>query len=150
MLYFSIFIDGNLIILFAPHIGCNDKSCLGKYSRRGQISDGAACGAAVGALNHCLACTQPIPDSVSLGGKPYDYQQNYIISEISKRIDKIKSQTTENDVQATLVREMFDISYKYLEEIVHLNFGSKHSNLILLGGVQINMPGMQHGKFIIF
>lgn len=38
--------DGNLFILFAPHVGVSDSGKIGEYSRLGQALDGKACGAA--------------------------------------------------------------------------------------------------------
>ena len=137
---------------------------MGQFSRRGQKRDGAgnliefifnqilyinylfkACGAAVGALNHCLAC-KPIPNRDHLGDKPFDYQMSYIISEVSKRLNKITSMEDENERQAALVQQMYEISKGFLEEIATLDFGSVHSHLILLGGIQINMPGLLTGE----
>lgn len=134
--------DGNLFILFAPHIGCSEHNTLGHYTRRGQHRDGKACGAAIGALNHCLDC-----DSKVKTPRPFDLQMGYIISEVSKRIDVIKTKTNENERQALLVKQMFEISRAFLDEIVTLDFGTVHSNLVLLGGIQINMPGLLNDYF---
>jgi Ca2+/Na+ antiporter len=119
--------------------------CYHKFTRRGQHVDGAACGAAVAALTHCLSC-KPVPDRDHLGDKPFDYQMSYIISEVSKRLPKILTNEDENERQAELTKQMFEISKTFLEEIATLDFGTVHSNLILLGGIQINMPGLLNGK----
>ena len=103
----------------------------------------------MGALNHCLAC-KPIPDREHLGDKPFDYQMSYIISEISKRLNKITDKEDDNERQAELVKQMFEISRGFLEEIATLDFGSIHSHLVLLGGIQINMPGLLNGKSSIY
>ena len=47
-----------------------------------------ACGAACAALSHCLA-GKHIPTCSELGADPFDYQQQYIVSELSKRIPNI-------------------------------------------------------------
>ena len=82
-----------------------------------------------------------------LGANPYDYQSNFLISEISKRLDIIKAQETDNEKNSMLANQMFEISKEFMNKIVTLNFGSVYSNLILLGGIQINMPGQQNGNF---
>jgi hypothetical protein len=33
--------DGNLFVLFGPHIGISSSSVLGMYSRKGQLNDGS-------------------------------------------------------------------------------------------------------------
>lgn len=50
----------------------------------GQVNDGTACGAACGALNYCIACSQPdATKSIPVPGQnPADYQMEYIISEV--------------------------------------------------------------------
>lgn len=135
--------NGNIFILFAPHIGISDSFQLGKYSRIGQSCDGSACGAAVGALNHCLAC-KAIPNNESLGANPYDYQMQYLISEVNKRVDSIKEKEDHNERMAELVQQIFDISLQFLENIIDLNVkdvrGNPGCRICLLGGVQINMP----------
>lgn len=100
---------GNLFILIAPHIGISNSMQLGKYSRKGQERDGAACGAAVGALCHCQAHEIP-PDAEFLGSHPADYQMQFLISEIAKRQECINCLATENEKQAELTRQVYDIA----------------------------------------
>lgn len=96
-------------------------------------------------MNYCLSC-KPLPTNEDLGADPYDYQSNFLILEISKRLDTIKAQATENEKYTELAHQMFEISKDFMNKIVNLNFGSSYSNLILLGGIQINMPGQQNGR----
>lgn len=42
--------DGNIVILFAPHVGVDYDGTVGKVLRKGQDKSSAACGAAIGAL----------------------------------------------------------------------------------------------------
>ena len=86
--------DGNLFILFAPHIGISDAGELGKYSRAGQKDRcGTACGAACGALKFCEDCklevdrSTPIARRKSIVKKPGevygDYQMEFITSQVT-------------------------------------------------------------------
>lgn len=94
-LHLSCFLlDGNLFILFAPHIGISDAGELGKYSRAGQKNRcGTACGAACGALKYCEDCKIEAEASKRLGspktkgikkpGEVYgDYQMEFITSQV--------------------------------------------------------------------
>lgn len=89
--------DGNLFILFAPHIGISDSGELGKYSRSGQKDRcGTACGAACGALKYCEDCRLEAqsPKSPAMFGSPQtkaikkpgevygDYQMEFITSQV--------------------------------------------------------------------
>ena len=101
-------IGGNIFILFGPHIGISDYGLLGKYTRRHQHHDGSACGAAVGALKYCTD-GKHIPTASELGENCYDFEMQYIISEISKKFRSINGYMTENARQHALVMEMYNI-----------------------------------------
>lgn len=93
-LYAHFTTDGNLFILFAPHIGISDSGALGKYSRNGQVDrDGTACGAACGALKYCEECKFDTEFAMRTGsvktkmikkpGEIYgDYQMEFITSQV--------------------------------------------------------------------
>ena len=86
--------DGNLFILFAPHIGISDSGELGKYTRKGQNRDGTACGAACGALKFCEECKIEADNNLRMPGSPKtksikkpgevygDYQMEFITSQV--------------------------------------------------------------------
>jgi hypothetical protein len=64
--------DGNLFILFAPHVGVSPDGRIGRYARRGQlVSDRLSntCGAAVGALAAARAKLENQQTSSILGGE---------------------------------------------------------------------------------
>lgn len=46
--------DGNIVILFAPHVGIDSNGNVGKILRCGQRHSSSACGAAIGAYNAVL------------------------------------------------------------------------------------------------
>jgi ribosomal protein L28 len=132
---------GHAFVLHASHIGISNSLCLGQYTRDGQKKDNSACGAAVGALCHCLA-DKPIPN---LADSPYDYQQNFIINEIYKCMGAIEdnyvaSGEDENAKQAALARQTHRIGKDLLDEIVSTDFGCDKSMLFVLSGIQLNMP----------
>ena len=134
--------DGHLFILFAPHVGISESLQVGKYTRAGQTYEGHACGAAIGALNHCMAC-KPVPDASTLGANPLDYQMNFIISEVAKHVDSIACEDNCNDMMAALTQRMYIISRAFMEGIVDINITDSHGKpvkIAILGGVQINMP----------
>lgn len=132
--------DGHCFVLMAPHIGIDGKGNLGQYDRFGQVSAGAACGAAIGALCHCRD-KQSLPD---LAAADTDYQMSYIIHKVheSAEVDGFTSKTTddENGVQARLARRMHTVASSMLEKIVNTSFGGDSSTLVILTGIQINMP----------
>jgi len=141
--------DGHLFILFAPHVGISESLHIGKFTRAGQVYEGHACGAAIGALNYCIE-GKPVPDNASLGANPHDYQMSWIISQIAQVVDEIVALDTENERQAELTRQMYKISKAFLDKMVDVKITDLHGNAVkicLLGGIQINMPRPMPGFF---
>lgn len=108
---------------------------LGKYSREGQDHAGSACGAAVGAMCHCMA-GNPMPDFQMYE----DLQMNYLIHEIGKRMSALNACAEGNDRQAELARQTHQIGKDMLEQCLSTEFGDANSMLFVLTGIQINMP----------
>ena len=132
---------GHAFVFHASHIGISNSLNLGEYTREGQKKDNSACGAAVGALCHCVA-DKPLPN---LADSPYDYQQNYLINEVHKCMGAIEdsyvaSGEDENAKQAALARQTNRIGKNMLDEIVTTDFGCDKSMLFVLSGIQLNMP----------
>lgn len=138
--------NGNVFILFAPHVGIAPDGTIGKYRRHGQDHDSTACGAAVGGLRAALARAQDIEQLQQQNGNqysseqaamsPYDFQMAFIISKLVPHAVRINAAP---EPMAALALAMFDEIKAFVKQIVSLNFGS--GKLCLLGGIQINMPG---------
>jgi hypothetical protein len=128
--------DGNLFILFAPHIGISPNGKFGYYARTGQCSDqhGTACGAAVAAYNH-VKNGGSIPDYADLGSHPFDYQQQFIVAKISQCIEKINNA---EETMVELVKQMYDIIDDFVGNIVTTD--NVPGSIALLGGIHINTP----------
>jgi hypothetical protein len=137
--------NGHLFILMAPHIGLSESNQLGKYTRLGQDHDGSACGAVVGALNHCCS-GKPLP---SVADSTEDPQMTYIMHQIKKHQAKIvaKKKESENAMQAMAAKVTHDIGRDMLNKCTTMDFGDKDSQLLLLTGIQINMPKPFDGFF---
>ena len=129
--------NGHCFILQAPHIGVTREGAFGKYCRAGQTEAGAACGAAIGAYNHCCA-GHPLPDLTDANAM--DQQMSWIIHQLSKRCNGIQKLVTKNDRQTQLVREMQSIGKERIDGMASVNFGGPNSRLFVLSGIQINMP----------
>lgn len=101
----------------------------------GQANSGSCCGAAVGAYVHCRS-GKPAPD---LAVNPEFYQFNYIINQVHKNMDLIVGET-ECAKQASLARFMHRTASDLLSKCVGMDFGTDKSTLLILTGIQINMP----------
>lgn len=91
--------DGNIVILFAPHVGVDADGTVGKVLRRGQEHSSAACGAAIGAL---AAVKEDKEKAGQFAAGQMDYQMDCIKSLLVPHADEI----------AAAENEMTALSYK--------------------------------------
>jgi len=98
--------DGNIFVVYAPHVGITEQGVVGKVHRPGQDHATSACGASVGAYNFLKKDNNeaPVPDKFG-----HDFQEEFIISELSSRMETISAELDSNSVQAKLAHETFDI-----------------------------------------
>mmetsp|Transcript_96654 Transcript_96654/g.177700 ORF Transcript_96654/g.177700 Transcript_96654/m.177700 type:complete len:686 (+) Transcript_96654:133-2190(+) len=134
--------DGNIIIIFGPHVAVSAEGLIGKTLREGQHHLSTACGAVIGAYNACSAAYNS-----NWGEKieynPVDMQMGWIKSQIEAHIGLIKTQP---DPMAALAYQAYEMVKAKLEKIVNLDFGS--GKLVLIGGIQINMPHQYQEHFL--
>jgi hypothetical protein len=127
--------DGNLFILYAPHIGISPTGEFGLYARAGQDNTcGTACGSAIAAHKH-ITNGGSVPDFAHLGEYPHDYQQQWIISKLAGRMDVINKA---DNKMVELTKQMYSI----IEDFIHHIVSSDQipGSTALLGGIHINTP----------
>lgn len=123
--------DGNIIVLFAPHVGIDVKGTVGKVLREGQTSSSSACGAAIGAL----AALKADPSVAKASGDHLDYQMDTIKMLLAPCVETISK--AENE-QMQLAYEMYKIIETFLESILSTGWMGEKSQLALIGGIMIN------------
>jgi hypothetical protein len=122
--------DGNIYVMYGPHVGISETGEVGKFNRVGQADPSSACGAFVGAYKQ----TQNFSgEREKLDGS--DMEQQFIRNELGPFTKGIKE--TENPM-ATLAYKAFDIVDKQMLSILDMDFGP--GKLVLLGGIQVNTP----------
>jgi len=146
--------NGHAFVLLAPHVGLDCDNKLGKCAapdedngddeggdreeKKASASDSEyCCRAAVNALNYCCS-DRPIP--TNLNNNPEDYQMNYILQLVNRRKDLLDDDDDENTRQADLAKQLHAIAKNMLDKIVYPFFGGPDTTLLILTGVQINMP----------
>ncbi|EOD06474.1 hypothetical protein EMIHUDRAFT_249864 [Emiliania huxleyi CCMP1516] len=120
--------DGHIVILFGPHIAISDGGELGKYLREGQVHESTACGAVLGAYAACKCGQAGEFDEM-------DMQQSWLKQQVNRRYVEIKSA---DDQLLALIRVAYEAVKEKLLGIINTDFGS--GKLILIGGIQLNMP----------
>lgn len=131
--------QGNLVILFSPHIGITTDGQFGKFSRMGQSDNDNACGAAIAALNWLQKNEwEPQEDKDAVvrvpdGTESFDYQFVYIREALKPYYKEI---VASEEPMAELSYAMYSISEKYIGQIVEAIPSVK---VFVIGGVQINV-----------
>jgi len=128
--------SGHVVLLFGPHIGFTPNGEPGKFLRTGQAKDSTSCGAAIAALGQVTS-----GQKFSFDAK--DLEQGWLR-------EKLRPHCGEVAASAKQMVELAMKTYKVVEEevfnIVNTNFGE--GNLVLIGGIQINMPYPMPGYWL--
>ena len=139
--------DGQVLILFAPHVAISPNGEVGRYKREGQEGLSTACGACIGALNAVEAENGP---TASRGNIPHsDYQMETIIQHVRERFAAIGVHPSGKMVG--LILEVYELARERMLAIVdlgQLKGGGHNTRCAILGGVQINMPAPMQDFFL--
>lgn len=135
--------EGNIIILYGPHVGISPKGELGKVLRENQSHESNACGAAISFLSKCNESIkkskkyEPVEDKL-------DSEQYFIEKMMLPHAERILN--SENQI-----KELVEINYKLIDNDI-LNMieqlkESFHGKIALVGGIMINTPHTHNGYF---
>jgi len=100
--------------------------------RDGQADHSAACGAVIGAYKHCCACQN---GGVEEEVDDLDMQMNWIKHQLSPHCGRVSEH--ENPM-AALAHQAYEMVKAKTVGVVNNDFGTGY--LVLIGGIQINMP----------
>ena len=106
--------DGNIVVLFAPHIGISSEGKVGYITRCGHATHSTACGAAIGAYNFI----KENPDA-EIDDNYLDCQMNCIKTLLKPHMEKIE---TYEEKQVGIVFAMYEIINKFLNDIINDNW----------------------------
>lgn len=135
--------EGNLLVLYGPHVGISESGELGKVLRENQSHESAACGAAISFLGKYT-------DSKKSSLK-YEPHEDFLDSE-QYAIEKMLMPYAERIISAkNPVKELVDVNYQLIDEsilkmIADLRESFK-GKIVLVGGVMINTSPEHHGYF---
>ncbi|CAK0823509.1 unnamed protein product [Prorocentrum cordatum] len=122
--------NGDIIVVFGPHVGVSVNGEVGKYLRQGQSGNSSACGAVIGAYKACL-CGE--------GGNPEMDEADMQMSEIKREFAAHAERLSKaDDPMAACAYQAFEMVKDRMLRIVNTRFGS--GRLVLLGGIQLNLP----------
>ena len=129
--------DGNIVILFAPHVGIDSNGTVGKVKRGGHESHSAAC-------DNKNAAMQALEDLLKNNGQTsgdvnhLDYQMDCIKQLLAPHLAEI---STSENMNVSLVYKVFQLIQEFLEGIYNTNWMTSKSKLAIIGGIVINVEG---------
>jgi len=127
--------DGHVLIIFGPHIGFSPDGEPGKFLRTGQATLSTSCGAVVAAQSQ-------LTSGANMGDDPQDMMQSWL----RRKLKPYSSAVAASDNHMTdLVLKAYKEVEKEMLDIITTDYGP--GNLVLLGGIQINMPYPSPGYF---
>lgn len=134
-------VDGKIFIVFGPHVGISDDGTVGKVERVGKNSVSTSCGAGIGAYKAIMATDTKKEAKDTLGTK--DFQEEYIIAQLSNRLDALKGQEPSNETITYVTNKMYDLVWEMLRSEINAfttkpDFWGSVSEVTLLGGIVVN------------
>ncbi|KAL9185435.1 hypothetical protein ACHAXT_003212 [Thalassiosira profunda] len=139
-------VDGKIFIVFGPHVGISNDGVVGKVERVGKDAVSGSCGAGLGAYKAIMAADGKTEAKEMLGTK--DFQEEYIIAQLSNRLDALKGKDPNNETITYVTNKMYDLVWEMLRSEVNAfttkpDFWNSVSEVTLLGGIVVNRG---HGK----
>jgi hypothetical protein len=147
-------VNGKIFIVFGPHVGISADGTVGKIERVGKKSPSGACGAGIGAYKAIMATNTPKEAKEALGTN--DFQEEYIIQQLSTRLDELKGKDPNNESITYVTNKMYDLVWEMLRSEINAfttkpDFWGSVSEVTLLGGIVVNRghgdtPGVPGGE----
>lgn len=136
-------VDGKIFIVFGPHVGISEDGTVGKIERVGKTSVSTSCGAGIGAYKAIMATNSSLPAAVTEAFGIKDVQEEYIISQLSNRLDALKGKELDNESITYVTNKMYDLVWEMLRSEVNAfttkpDFWGSVTEVTLLGGIVVN------------
>uniref|UniRef100_A0A7S4SNA8 Limiting CO2-inducible protein B/C beta carbonyic anhydrase domain-containing protein n=1 Tax=Alexandrium monilatum TaxID=311494 RepID=A0A7S4SNA8_9DINO len=128
--------DGHVLVIFGPHIGFSPDGEPGKFLRTGQAALSTSCGAVIAAHGQ-------ITSGANMPADPQDVMQSWLRSKLAPYGEEVSKS---GKVMVDLVMKAYKEIEKEMLSIVNTDYGRGY--LVLLGGIQINMPYPSPGFFM--
>ena len=128
--------EGNVFILYGPHIGVSESGELGKIKRKGMTHETSSCGslcAAYAALRKKWAKKE----MVQLSFDPLDSQQGYVMSRLNACKNAIEWSANPHE---TVVKTAYGVIDEMMQKVFTDDRTKCSGAVAFVGGIQINTP----------
>ena len=133
-------INGQVLIVFGPHVGIDFDGVIGKINRRGHEGSGHCCNTAHAAMEYVKAVKSGSMIHSPDPSDPIDAQQVFVNSALMEQSDRLLGATRP---EVELPHIMFDCQEKLFKRIMDKCLPRdvpKGVKIALLGGILINTP----------
>eukprot|EP00413_Alexandrium_margalefii_P035407 CAMPEP_0204588764 /NCGR_PEP_ID=MMETSP0661-20131031/48803_1 /ASSEMBLY_ACC=CAM_ASM_000606 /TAXON_ID=109239 /ORGANISM="Alexandrium margalefi, Strain AMGDE01CS-322" /LENGTH=301 /DNA_ID=CAMNT_0051598603 /DNA_START=67 /DNA_END=972 /DNA_ORIENTATION=+ len=127
--------NGHVLIIFGPHIGFSPDGEAGKFLRTGQAALSTSCGAVI-------AANSQLSSGANMPADPSDMEQSWLRAKLKSVVPEVAAS---KQPMVDLVMAAYKEVEKEMMTIITTDYGPGH--LVLLGGIQINMPYPSPGYF---
>lgn len=132
--------DGQVVIVYGPHVGIDYDGIVGKVNRRGHKGSGSCCNSAKASLAYVKAVKEGVKIHSPDPSDPIDAQQVFVDSALMPHADRCLSA---EDSQVELPHAIYDCQTDLLKRIMDKCCPRdipKGTKIALLGGIQVNTP----------
>ena len=132
--------DGQVVIVYGPHVGIDYDGLIGKVNRRGHKGSGSCCNSAKASLAYVKAVKEGVKIHSPDPSDPIDAQQVFVGSALMPHADRCLSA---EDSQVELPHAIYDCQTDLLKRIMDKCCPRdipKGTKIALLGGIQVNTP----------
>jgi len=128
--------NGHVLIVFGPHVGFSPAGEPGKFLRTGQADLSTSCGAVIAAYSQCTS-------DPNMAADPQDMEQSWLREKLAPHCAEVAAS---KNVMVELALKAYKVVEEEMLSIINTNYGP--GNLVLVGGIQINMPYPSPGFFL--
>ena len=132
--------DGQVIIVYGPHVGIDYDGVIGKVNRRGHKGSGSCCNSAKASMAYVKAVQDGVQIHSPDPSDPIDAQQVFVDSALMSHAERLLG-AANPDIE--LPHAVFDCQTALLKRIMDKCCPEdvpKGTKVALLGGIQVNTP----------
>lgn len=131
--------DGNCIVVYGPHVGCDMDGTIGKVNRKGLRGSSECCGPALVAMQYCHQVRRGERAEIGIPEDISESEQAWVCRELMPYMDNIESASDPAvelanslfDSQDAIMKRMMSKAGQQLNPVASIGF---------LGGITINTP----------
>mmetsp|Transcript_28592 Transcript_28592/g.43751 ORF Transcript_28592/g.43751 Transcript_28592/m.43751 type:complete len:324 (-) Transcript_28592:1637-2608(-) len=133
-------VDGQIVIVYGPHVGIDYDGVIGKVNRRGHSGSGTCCNTAIAGLAYVKAVAEGVKIHSPDASDPIDAQQVFVDSALMKHSTRLLDAEDPNvELPHVVFEEQGHLLNRIMEKCLPKDV-PEGTKIALLGGIQVNTP----------